>query len=55
MQLTTSQAQRFYGIWFPLLRFVNQKRSVIKQSLLLGESLNPNDAAMERADLELVR
>ncbi len=48
MQLTTSQAQRFYGIWFPLLRFANQKRRVIKESLLLGESLNPTDAAIVR-------
>lgn len=48
MQLTPSQAQRFYGIWFPLLRFVNQKKMVIKESLLLRESLNPNDAAVVR-------
>ncbi len=51
MQLTPPQVNRFYGIWFPLLRFVNQKRKVIDETLLRTESLNPNDAAVVRNSL----
>lgn len=48
MQLTSDQTMRFYHIWFSLLRFTNQKRKIVKEALLLKESLNPNDAALVR-------
>lgn len=48
MQLAPAQVTRFYQIWFSLLRFANTKRRVVDQSLLLGESLNPNDAGLVR-------
>ncbi|MCA0315040.1 MAG: hypothetical protein LCH63_14570 [Candidatus Melainabacteria bacterium] len=48
MKLTDSQVQRFYGIWFPLLRFVNKKRNVIAQAKLLKDSVDPADVALVR-------
>ena len=42
MQLTPSQVSRFYGIWFPLLRFVNKKKRVVSHSLL-KEPIDPAD------------
>ena len=42
MQLTPSQVSRFYGIWFPLMRFVNSKKKIVSASLL-KEPVNPAD------------
>jgi hypothetical protein len=42
MQLTPSQVSRFYGIWFPLLKFVNSKKKVVSPSLF-KEPINPAD------------
>ena len=48
MPLTSSQVERFYDIWFPLLRFVNREKGVINQKLLASNSFNPEDAAVVR-------
>src|SRR4051794_35866424 len=29
MHLSESEVERFYGIWFPLLHFVNQQRKIV--------------------------
>jgi hypothetical protein len=42
MQLTPSQVSRFYGIWFPLLKFVNSKKKVASPSVF-KEPINPAD------------
>lgn len=48
MQLSPSQVNRFYGIWFAMLRFVNKERKLIKDSLLSGVGVEPNDAIIVR-------
>lgn len=50
MQLSASQTERFYNIWFPLLRFVNKRRKLLNESFL-GESWNPEHADMLRNEL----
>lgn len=48
MHLTAEEVQRFYAIWFPLLRYVNANKKVVPDSLLLKDSWNGNDAALIR-------
>src|SRR5438067_2312563 len=48
MQLSPSQVNRFYGVWFSLLRFVNRERALINESLLSGVGVNPHDAIVVR-------
>jgi hypothetical protein len=42
MQLTPSQVSRFYGIWFPLLKFVASKKKLVSTSVF-KEPINPAD------------
>lgn len=44
-QLTPLQAERFYKLWFPLLRFVNKKKNVVSAKLLAKEPYDPQDIA----------
>lgn len=48
MHLSPNQVNKFYSIWFSLLRFVNSERKLINESLLSGVGVEPQDAIIVR-------